>query len=119
MPKFIVIPRDEPGQFDHLSPADMQAMVQRYHTWTQELAAAGRLTLGHKLRDGEGKVLRGNGGGAPSVTDGPFVETKEVIGGFWMIEADDLDHAVETVSTCPHLEHARGSLEVRQVEGME
>jgi hypothetical protein len=116
MPKFIVIPRDEPGQFADLSPEDMQALVQRYHAWGQSLAEQGRLHLGHKLRDGEGRVLRGNGAGGMSATDGPFVETKEVIGGFWLIEADSLQHAVDTVSGCPHLESDMGSLEIREIE---
>jgi hypothetical protein len=49
-----------------------------------------------------------------SVTDGPFAEGKEIIGGFWLIDADDLDDAVRTVSECPHLEN--GSLEVREIE---
>ena len=119
MPKFMVIPRDEPDQFDHMSPAEMQAMIERYHAWGQKLAEAGRLQMGHKLRDGAGTVLRGTGGGAPSVTDGPFVETKEVIGGFWLIEATDLADAVEAVRGCPHLEHDKGSLEIREIEEMD
>jgi hypothetical protein len=49
-----------------------------------------------------------------SVTDGPFAEGKEIIGGFWIITADDLDDAVRTVSGCPHLDN--GSLEVREIE---
>lgn len=113
MPQFIVIPRDTPGQFASLSPDQMQQLVQRYHAWGMKLAQEGRMTLGHKLCDGSGKVLRG-GGGSMSVTDGPFAEGKEIIGGFWIINADDLDDAVETVSGCPHLDN--GSLEVREIE---
>lgn len=115
MPSFIVIPRDEEGQFDHYSPEEMQRLVERYGAWSRTLAEAGRLQTGHKLRDGAGKVLRGGKEGL-RVSDGPFVETKEVIGGFWIIQADDLEHALETVKDCPHLEHDRGSLEVREIE---
>ena len=113
MPRFIVIPREDTGTFADISPEEMQAVVQRYHAWSMELAGAGRLLMGEKLKDGEGKVLRGPAG-AMSVTDGPFVETKEIIGGFWIVEADDLEHAVEVVSGCPHLEN--GSLEIREIE---
>jgi len=113
MPQFIVIPRDPPGQFASLSPEEMQQLVQRYHAWGTALAQEGRMTLGHKLRDGEGRVLRGSSG-AMSVTDGPFAEGKEIIGGFWLITADDLDDAVQTVSGCPHL--GIGSLEGREIE---
>ena len=115
MPQFMVIPRDEPGMFDDYSPEDMQRMVERYHAWGQKLASEGRMVLGHKLRDDAGKVLR-NGGDGPGVTDGPYAETKEIIGGFWIIQADDLEHAVDVLAACPHLEHDRGSLEIREIE---
>ncbi|MEQ9398962.1 MAG: YciI family protein [Longimicrobiales bacterium] len=116
MPKFMVIPRDEPDQFAEYSPEDMQRLVERYHAWGRRLAEEGRMVLGHKLRDGAGAVIR-NGSGGPSVTDGPYVETKEVIGGFWIIQAGDLAEATDVVSDCPHLEHDRGSLEIREIEG--
>jgi hypothetical protein len=115
MPQFIVIPRDRTGQFDDLSPDEMQQLVERYHAWTMRLAEQGRMSLGHKLRDDEGRVLRPGEPGAPmSVTNGPFAEGREVIGGFWIINADDLDDAVTTIADCPHLES--GSLEVREIE---
>jgi hypothetical protein len=50
------------------------------------------------------------------VTDGPYVESKEFLGGFWIIEADSYDEMVELVSDSPHL--AAGSLELRQIEEM-
>jgi hypothetical protein len=46
--------------------------------------------------------------------DGPFSETKEVIGGYWILEADSYDEMQELVADCPHLEHGR--LEIRQIE---
>ncbi len=118
MPKFMVIPRDNPGYFDAFSPQEMQAVVEQYHAWGQRLAAEGRMTLGHKLRDGHAKVLRKESDGL-RVTDGPYAETKEVIGGFWIIEADDLADAVAVIDGCPHLEEGRGSLEVREIEVMD
>jgi hypothetical protein len=116
MPRFIVIPREESSTFADLSPDEMQAIVQEYHAWTTGLAAGGHLVTGEKLRDGAGRVLRG-AGAAMSVTDGPFVETKEIVGGFWIVEAQDLDHAVQLLSGCPHLPY--GSLEVREIEVMD
>ena len=55
-------------------------------------------------------------GGELMVTDGPYVESKEFLGGFWIIEADSYDEMVELVSDSPHL--AAGSLELRQIEEM-
>ena len=119
MPQYIVNPRDDTEAFADVSPEEMQEIVERYHAWTRELAAEGRLQMGHKLRDGVGSVLRGDGAGGMSATDGPYVETKEIIGGFWIIEADDLDDAVQAVSGCPHLHMGNGSLEVREIEAMD
>lgn len=117
MPQFVILVRDTPGQFDHFSPDEMQRLIGRYVAWSQELAAQGRIVLSQKLRDGEGKVVRGAGGGGMSVTDGPFAEGKEVVGGFWIIEADDLDDALAAVADHPHLEN--GSIEIREIEVLE
>jgi len=54
------------------------------------------------------------GNGKPIVTDGPFTEAKEVMGGFFVVEAEDYDQAVEVAKTCPHMDF--GSIEVRQTE---
>jgi hypothetical protein len=113
MPKFIVLARDLPDAALQISPEEMQRAIVRYTEWTDEMKARGRVHLSHKLRDGEGRVVRG-AGDARSVTDGPFAEVKEIIGGFWIIEADDLDDAVETMASHPHLEH--GGLEIREIE---
>jgi len=112
MPKFIVLARDLPDAALQISPEEMQRAIVRYTKWTEEMRARGRVHLSHKLRDGEGKVVRGAGGS--SVTDGPFAEGKEIVGGFWIIEADDLDDALETMASHPHLEH--GGLEIREIE---
>ena len=59
--------------------------------------------------------MRGRNG-RPTVTDGPYSETKEVLGGYYLIEAADYDQAVERASDHPHLEYG-GTIEVRQVWG--
>jgi hypothetical protein len=114
MSQFIVLVRETPGQFADLSPEEMQQLVQRYHAWGTALAAQGRVVLSHKLRDDDGRVVRGAAAGATSVTDGPFAEGKEVVGGLWIIQADDFEDAVETISNHPHL--GNGSLEIREIE---
>jgi hypothetical protein len=55
-------------------------------------------------------------GGEMVVTDGPYVESKELLGGFWLVEAASYDEVVTMVSDSPHL--ATGSLELRQIEEM-
>jgi len=113
MPQFLILARDEPREFTELSPEDMQRVIQKYVAWGDRLTKAGKLGDHNKLRDGAGKVVRGPAG-KMAVTDGPFVETKEVVGGYWVVTAADFDEAVRLVSDSPHLEF--GSLEIRQVE---
>lgn len=109
MPRYVLIARDDPEAFQALGPSDFQAIIERYHAWTQDLRSQGRLELGEKLTDGAGKVLRGS-----SATDGPFTEGKEVIGGLWIVEADDMPHLLRLLEGCPHMEY--GSMEVREIE---
>lgn len=116
MNRFLVLPRDPQGAWDDVSPAEMQRIVEKYVAWGDGLRSAGKMETGEKLRDGEGKVLRGEGE-ALAVSDGPFAEAKEVVGGFWILRARDLDEAAALVSDCPHL--AFGSLELRAIESGE
>lgn len=109
MPQFVLLLRDDrKTSTAGFSPEEMQKLVQRYRDWRQAKA-----TGGQKLTDGEGRVLRKHNG-QPAVTDGPFVEAKEVMGGFFVIEAGNFDEAVQIAKGCPHME--LGSIEVRQIE---
>jgi hypothetical protein len=99
-----------------MSPEDMQKAIEKYMTWSGNLAAQGKLLGGEKLRDGTGRVLRG-GGAQQRVTDGPFSETKELIGGYFLIQAADYEEAVQLVSDCPQLEFG-GTVEIREIEVM-
>lgn len=115
MGRFLVLPRDPSGAWDDVSPQEMQQIVEKYLAWGNKLAGAGKLAGGEKLEDGTGKVLVGEGAGL-KVTNGPFAEAKEVVGGFWIIDAADYAEAVELVGDCPHL--GVGSLEIRRIEEM-
>ena len=113
MAKYTLMLRDAAETFPNLSPTEMQAVVARYSAWADRLRVAGKLAGSQKLRDGEGRVVRRNGGGV-MVTDGPFTEGKEVMGGLFVVEADSYDDALTIARDCPHLEF--GSIEVRAVE---
>jgi hypothetical protein len=106
MTKFALLLRDQGFPTD-LSPEEVQAIIGRYKAWSQK---AGRIG-GEKLKDRKGKVMK-NG----SVTDGPFAEAKEVMGGFMIIEARDYDDAVRICRDHPHLDF--GSIEIREVENI-
>jgi hypothetical protein len=111
MPRYYLLLREDPRVFAGMSPSDFQAIVERYSKWRKKNSRS--VKGGEKLRDGEGRVLRGRGD-AMRVADGPFAEAKEVMGGFFVIEAKTYDAAVRIAKSCPHLEY--GSLEIRAVE---
>ena len=113
MPSYILLLKEDPNAFAHLSPEQMQAVVYRYRDWRLGLEADGRLLGANKLTD-EGGRLMSRVNGEVRVTDGPFSETKEVIAGYFAYTADSYEHAVEIAQGCPHLDF--GTIHVRQVD---
>ncbi len=69
---------------------------------------------GNKLEDTTGRVLRGGSSSEMRIMDGPFAESKEIIGGYFMVNAESYEDAVELCRDCPHLEY--GAVEVRRVD---
>lgn len=116
MPKYLMVARD-PGNWSEqatgMSPAEMQAIIGRYQAWNERVAQQGKLLSGEKLKDGEGRLLTAERG-AVRVLDGPHTASKEVIGGFWLLEAASYEEAVQLAQDSPHLEF--GSLELRAIE---
>jgi len=104
-------PVDSP--FHTMSPEDIQSVIARYGEWAGRMSAEGRLRGGNKLEDGTARHISGKMG-SPTVTDGPFPETKEVVGGYFLIAAASYDDAVSVAATCPHLDFGR--IEVRCIE---
>jgi hypothetical protein len=93
------------------TPESMEKSLVKWRAWMADISAKGCLkSVGLPLERGGNVVV----GRQKIVTDGPFTETKEVVGGFSLIEARDLSHAVQLASGCPILERG-GSVEVRPV----
>ena len=112
MKTFIMLLHDG-GFSPDISPDQMQAIIERYVAWRQKIQQNGRRVEGHKLTDGAGRVMRGSAG-QTTITDGPYAEAREVIGGLFMVEANSYDEVVELSRDCPHLDF--GSIEIREVE---
>lgn len=113
MPKYMLLLHDDPGGFMSLSPEEMQKAIEKYIAWSDRLRADGVIVDGYKLSDQPGKVVRRTGGRVRT-TDGPHTESKEVLGGYYVIEAADYDEAVARVGDCPHLDF--GSIEIREID---
>lgn len=114
MAKFLILARGGSAAHANRSPQEMQQVVQGYMAWTAGLREAGRMIHSERLQN-EGRVVRGSAG-KMTVTDGPFAESKEVIGGFWLVEASSYDEVQAFLKDHPHLEV--GTLEVRQIWDM-
>jgi len=114
MAKFLVLARGTGTAYANRSPQEIQQIVQKYMAWTAGLRDAGRMIHAEKLR-GDGRVVRGSGP-RMTVTDGPFAESKEILGGFWLLEAASYEEVQGFLKDHPHLD--AGSLEVRQIENM-
>jgi hypothetical protein len=88
-------------------------LVQAMNRFNEELAKAGALlALDGLLPPSRGARLTFKGGGSPTVTDGPFTEAKEFVGGYWIIQARSKEEAVEWASRAPLRD---GVIEVRQI----
>jgi len=92
-----------------LSPEEIQQRMARFTAWFERLRNEGRFKGGAPLMHDGKIVLRRN-----VVTDGPFAESKEAIAGFFIVQADSLEQAVEIANGCPGLEVGQ-TVEVRAV----
>ena len=114
MSKYMLILHDNPQAFAEYSPEQMQAVVERYTAWARQLAESGRHAGGNKLTDEGGRHLR-RVDGRLSAVDGPYAEAKEVIGGYFLVNAADMAEAEAIARDCPHLDYD-GRIEIRQVD---
>lgn len=115
MSLFLMLARDDGAAFGAMSPAEGQEVLEKYMAWSDRLRASGKLKTGEKLKDGEGRVVAALNGSV-GATDGPFCESKEVVGGLWIFEAKDYDEAIAVARDCPHTQF--GSLEIRAIEDL-
>lgn len=114
MPEFMFIYRQEcPTQSSkQMSPEDMQAVMQKWQTWIKGAMQAGWMTNpGDALKSGGRRVSA-----QKVVSDGPFVESKEVVGGFSIVHAETFDQAAVYAKGCPCLSSG-GVVEIRELAG--
>jgi hypothetical protein len=111
MAQFMLLVRGgDEGTRDY-TPEQFQQMMQMYFDWSDKLRREGRNLGANELREG-GKTVRTRG--SETYIDGPYVESKEAVGGYFMIEAKDMDEAAEIARGCPVLTHG-GIVEVREI----
>jgi hypothetical protein len=114
MPTYMALLYDSPTEFADLSPQEMQAIIEKYRAWSTKMYDKGIMVGGQKLKDGEGRVLHAPEGKL-RILDGPYSETKEIIGGYFALQADSYDEVVKILADCPHLQYG-GKVEVREFD---
>jgi hypothetical protein len=114
MAKYLILIYGDEQRWD-AETADDRAAKQAGHAAFVRAAGPGLVT-GHELEaSSTATTLRSSTGAAPTPTDGPFLETKEAIGGFYVIEAPDLDAALALAARLPELTAGHGGVEVRPI----
>lgn len=113
MSEFVLVLRGSMEQWNALSKETRQELIQKHVAWSQKLRTENRLRGGAGLSGVSKKLVPENG--RVSVVDGPYVETKEALTGYYLIEARDFDEALAIAHECPALGHGE-SVEVLEVE---
>jgi hypothetical protein len=106
--KYLFIQRSVPGTRETPSPAQMQEMYAAFQAWREKFQA-NILDMGGKLKPG-GKIVTASG-----VADGPFIESKEIIGGYMLVTAESYERAIEVARESPGVLSPGSSVEVREV----
>jgi hypothetical protein len=113
MADFLFIYRGKSDTEAKLAPEEMQQVMQKWSTWIMQAMQQGWMTNPGDALTPEGKVVKSS----KVVTDGPFVESKEVVGGYSVVKADSLAAAAELAKGCPALTYG-GQVEVRPLAGL-
>lgn len=95
-----------------LSPEQLHQLIQKYLSWIESLSRSGHFIAGEPLEE-TGKVLSGQDGHV--ITDGPFTESKEAVGGYFLIRAQDLNEAIKISRDCPIFDNY-GTVEIRPIQ---
>ena len=111
--KYLCLIYENQKSFETISPAEGKAIMNEYFTFTADIQKNGKYLAGEALQPTDTATTVRVRNGKVSTTDGPFAETKEQLGGFYMIEAKDLNDAIQVAARIPGARY--GSIEVRPV----
>jgi len=112
MKEYLFLFRGGDGATLQQSPEKWQAHMQKWMQWMGDLSKEGKFVGAQPLNQ-TGKQVIGN---KKVVTDGPYMEGKEIVGGYLICKANSYDEAVEIAKGCPILEFEDGNVEVREIQ---
>lgn len=111
--QYLLMLYSDEKSWDALSEKEQEEGVAAYVAYTEALAQAGALVGGNRLRPAQTATRVRVDDGKPQVLDGPYADSKEQLGGYYLIEAADLDAAIAWAARCPGAHH--GIVEVRPI----
>jgi hypothetical protein len=109
--RYMLLIHDEEKAFQKLSEADRNAIYAEYRQFSQEISASGNYVSGSELQPTSAATSVRVRDGKRLVTDGPFAETREQLGGYYLVEAKNLDEAIALAARIPSAR--TGTIEVR------
>ena len=114
--RYMLLIYGDPGAGPAEGSHEAQAEMQKWYAYTQGLVGDGSFVAGDPLQGVDQATTVRVRDGKDLVTDGPFAETKEFLGGYYIVDVSDLDAALERAKRMPNIEH--GSVEVRPIMEM-
>jgi hypothetical protein len=114
--KYLCLIYSDESQWKTLPPAELETMNKEYFAYTQSVQKSGHYLGGNPLQPTQTATTVRVRNGQLSTTDGPFAETKEQLGGYYLLEARDLNDAIQAASRIPGAKY--GAIEVRPIADM-
>jgi hypothetical protein len=111
--QYMLLIYSQESGWQNLNDEELGRLMQRYREFTEELRSAGAMVAADRLQPTANATTIRVRDGEQLVTDGPFAETKEQLGGYYLIEADSLDEAIQWATKLPGSHH--GSVEIRAI----
>ena len=111
--EYMLLIHADPVGFAALSDTDRGAAMAAYTAYTEALTKAGLIRGSHRLKPADVSTTVRVRNGKTEVLDGPFIETREQLGGYFLIDVPDLDAALSWAARCPGASH--GTVEVRPI----
>ena len=111
--QYLLLIYDREKHWEALPEAELGKVMAEFRAFGESITTSGHYKLGHQLHPTSAATTLREKNGKLSTIDGPFAETKEQLGGFYLIEAKDLDEALAVAARCPGARY--GAVEVRPI----
>jgi hypothetical protein len=112
--RYMLLIYGDESRWGNLSEAESEAEMGKWYAYTQEMKDAGVSELGEPLQPTATATCVRDDGGEPMVTDGPFAETREQLGGYYLLDVANLDEAIKWAHKCPGAKG--GTIELRPIQ---